>query len=243
METDIMRIRKDLEEFARGQGIPLFGVADLVPVRDYIGETYGDELLHLPRAISMGLPYPAGVVNQLADAPSHTYLYYYKVLNTRLDDLALLLANRLQEAGYEAFPIPASQRVTEDRLAGIFSHRLAAALSGLGWIGRNSSLISPEYGPRLRLVTVLTDCPLPEDRPMESRCGVCRACEEACPSGAITGEEFCPEDPLEKRFLGYLCDEHLSRVRSTFGKRICGKCLSACPWGERKKRHHDQEKK
>ncbi|MDS1030571.1 4Fe-4S double cluster binding domain-containing protein [Bacillota bacterium LX-D] len=237
MEGEALRER--LQNLVQERGASLFGVADLSTVKDYIADIYGEDLLHLDRAVVLGMPYPRGVVNQLEAGPTHTYLHYYKVLNTRLDDLALRIANILQDEGYEAFPIPASQRVTEDKLAGIFSHRLAGSLAGLGWIGRNCSLINPQYGPRLRLVTVLTEAQLPTDQPLDNKCGQCRACVEACPAAALTGEEFKGEDPLEKRFAAKQCDEYLSKVRVTFGKRICGRCLAVCPWGKKSTRRNE----
>lgn len=226
-------LRDRLKEISEKNGATLFGVANLLPYKDYIEEVYGPRLLHLPRAVSIGIPYPKEVVNQLLDSPTHTYLYYYKILNAKLDDIALQVSIAIEKEGFRCFPVPASQRVTDDRLAGIFSHRMAAHLAGLGWIGKNSSLITREYGPRLRLVTILTDAELPSDEPFEGDfCGDCNRCVSACPSGAVVGNPFRAEDELEKRFIGTLCDEHLSRVRNTFGKRICGKCLASCPFGK-----------
>lgn len=222
-----------LKDISEKNGATLFGVANLLPYREYINEVYGSSLLHLDKAVSIGIQYPKDVVNQLLEGPTHTYLYYYKILNAKLDDIALQVAIELEKEGYRSFPVPASQRVTDDRLAGIFSHRMAAHLAGLGWIGKNSSLITREYGPRLRLVTILTDAPLETDEPFEGDlCGVCTKCVLACPSGAVVGNPFREDDPLEKRFIGQLCDVHLSRVRNTFGKRICGKCLASCPYGK-----------
>lgn len=229
METLKMR----LKEISEKNGATLFGVANLLPYREYINEVYGNSLLHLDKAVSIGIQYPKDVVNQLLEGPTHTYLYYYKILNAKLDDIALQVAIALEKEGFKSFPVPASQRVTDDRLAGIFSHRMAAHLAGLGWIGKNSSLITREYGPRLRLVTILTDAPLETDEPFEGDlCGECTKCVLACPSGAVVGNHFREDDPLEKRFIGQLCDVHLSRVRNTFGKRICGKCLASCPYGK-----------
>jgi len=222
-----------LAELTAVWGADLFGVADLEPGRKYIEEVFGDELVDFPRAVVMGVHFPVEVVNQLLEGPTHTYLHYYKVLNTRLDDLAMRVSNFLTVKGFRAFPIPASQRVTEDKLAGIFSHRLAGSLAGLGWIGKNCALVNPVIGPRLRLVTVLTDAPLPPDEPLENRCGKCRACVETCPAEALVGEEFILHEPLEGRFKAEACDVYLSKVRSAFGKRVCGKCLAACPRGQK----------
>ncbi|GAW93701.1 4Fe-4S double cluster binding domain-containing protein [Calderihabitans maritimus] len=228
-------LKEKLKELAKRWGADLFGVADLTPARDYIERIYGEEYAAYPRAVVMAVFFPAAVVDQLAEGPTHTYLYYYKVINTRLDDIALRVSNFLQEQGYATFPVPASQRVTEDKLAGIFSHRLAANRAGLGWIGKSGSLVNPQVGPRLRLVTVLTDAPLPADQPIEAKCGECRACVEACPVEAIKGVVFNPGDPLEARLAVKLCDEYQSKVRVSFGKRVCGRCLAACPWGKSSK--------
>ena len=225
-------LNKYYEIIGKNNGATLFGVANLLPAREYIKENYDPRYLNLDKAIVLGVPYPKEIVNELAEGPTHTYLYYYKILNTKLDDLALQIAIHLEAEGYRSFPVPASQRVTDSRLNGIFSHRLAAHLAGLGWIGKNASLITKEYGPRLRLVTILTDGPLTCNKPFKGDyCGSCSTCQDACPSGAILGTPFNVEDPLEKRFIGERCDVHLSKVRNTFGKRICGKCLSVCPHG------------
>ncbi|MHB1420384.1 MAG: 4Fe-4S double cluster binding domain-containing protein [Bacillota bacterium] len=232
MANQRLALKEDLSRRAKVWGANLFGVADLEPVADYIDDLYGDEFSGLHRAVVMAVFFPGAVINQLEEGPTHTYLHYYKVLNTLLDDLALRMSNYLYGQGYNAFPVPASQRVTEDKLAGIFSHRLAGSLAGLGWIGKNCSLINPDVGPRLRLVTVLTDAPLPPDQPIASKCGNCSACAEACPPGAIKGSVFEPRQPLEERFAAKDCDVYLTKVRASFGKRICGRCVAVCPWGK-----------
>ena len=225
------RLKAKLRNQAIEEGAALFGVADLTPARSFIEQVYGDELAHLSRAVAMAVFFPVGVVNQLKEGPTHTYLYYYNVLNARLDGMALRVANSLQDEGYEAFPIPASQRVSQDKLAGIFSHRLAANLAGLGWIGKNCALINPRVGPRLRLVTVLTNARLPADEPVRERCGRCVSCVSACPAGALKGVNFQMDDSPEVRFAASDCDTYLAKVRVTFGKRVCGRCLAVCPWG------------
>ncbi|MEL7567625.1 MAG: 4Fe-4S double cluster binding domain-containing protein [Dehalobacterium sp.] len=226
-------LKEELRQMVFQLGGDLFGVAGFDDVADKISEEYGDTFKDLDRAISAAVFFPKAVLNELADGPTHTYLYYYDVINVRLNDIALRASNFLQKKGYKIFPIPASQRVNESKLAGIFSHRLAAHRAGLGWIGKNCSLINPEVGPRLRLVTVLTNAPLPADKPFEEgRCGNCTACQEACPPQAIKGSHFRLGDPLELRLDAQSCHDYLSKVRQSFGKRICGRCLAVCPWGK-----------
>jgi len=225
-------LKDNLRELAFAWGADLFGVADLEEIREKIFREYGDSFQHLTRAISLAVFFPKSVINELAEGPTHTYLKYYDVINARLDDIALRLSNYLQKKGYRTFPIPASQRVTESKLAGIFSHRLAAQRAGLGWIGKSCSLVHPEVGPRLRLVTILTDAPLSADKPMENKCGECSSCRDACPPQAIKGVKHQEDDPLEIRLDAQACNEYLTKVRHSFGKRICGRCLAACPWGK-----------
>jgi epoxyqueuosine reductase len=226
-------LKEELEQLIFQWGGDLFGVASLDDVAEGIAQEYGDTYQGLNRAISVAVFFPKVVLNELAEGPTHTYLYYYDVINARLNDIALRISNLLQKKGFRTFPIPASQRVNESKLAGIFSHRLAASRAGLGWIGKSCCLVNPQVGPRLRLVTVLTNAPLEKDQPLEDgRCGSCTACQDACPPQAIKGHEFHLGEPLSLRLDAQACHDYLAKVRHSFGKRVCGRCLAACPWGK-----------
>jgi len=215
-------------------GADLFGVADLTLAKDVLLEEYGHAWEDYPRAVSLGVYFPRQVVNELLVGPTHTYLRYYDVLNARLDDMSMRLANFLEEQGYPSFPIPASQRVGEDKLASIFSHRLAARLAGLGWVGRSGCLINLQVGPRFRLVTVLTKAPLLPGKPLEIGCPEhCTSCRDHCPAHAIKGVRFTPGQPLEDRLDAPACAEWLAQTRHSFGKQVCGICLAACPIGSK----------
>ncbi|MEI7884024.1 MAG: 4Fe-4S double cluster binding domain-containing protein [Clostridia bacterium] len=225
-------LKQRFHDFAFAQGATLFGVADLLPAKNYILEEFGSEYLKYHRAIAIGMPFPNQIIEQLLEGPTHTYLYYYNVLNQILDNIAIRIAIQLEELGFSAFPIPASQRTGDSRLSSIFSHRLAANLAGLGWIGKNAALVSPQYGPRLRLVTILTNCEFEVNNALENHCGSCQICIEACPAKAITGVSFEENKSLTARFIATNCDEFLTKMRNTFGKRICGRCQACCPWGK-----------
>ena len=224
------QLKKEIIDLAYFRGADFTGIANLEKAEAYIQENFGENMV-FPRAIVAAVVFPKEVVNELQDGPTHTYLNYYKVLNARLDDMGVSISNCLQRKGFRAFPIPASQRQGEHRLTSIFSHRLAGHLAGLGWIGKSCNFIHPEVGPRLRLVTVLTDCMLPADQAQPNRCGECNLCAQACPGQAIKGVAFSPDQPIDERFDGKACDAYLSKVRMTFGKRVCGRCLAVCPHG------------
>ena len=109
---------------------------------------------------------------------------------------------------------------------------MAATRAGLGWVGKSALLVTPEFGPAVRLTTVLTDAPLPVGQPVtESRCGQCRACVECCPGAAPRGAAW-------RRGVGRdeLLDVEACRrgVRDASARRgldvlVCGRCIAACP--------------
>ena len=228
-----MDLKATLREQFLSWGGDFFGVADLSPYQEEIQDLYGDAFCGLERAVSIGVRLPNMVVDEVLEHPSHTYLAYYDIANALLNQIALKTNNVLEKLSYRAYPVPASQRVGAEREGGIFSHRMAAALAGIGWIGKSCALVTQEVGPRLRLVTVLTDAPLEKDTPIENLCGTCEVCTKACPAHAILGKNFTMGDALSLRFDFHKCDAYLSEVRQTFGKRICGRCIAVCPRGRK----------
>ena len=139
----------------------------------------------------------------------------------------------LQREGHQALPIPASKRVDNERICAAFSHKLAAHLAGLGWIGKSCLLVTPEEGPRVRWATVLTDAPLPvTGKPMDGRCGKCNRCVEICPVQAFTGAAFRASEPREKRYDAGKCDRYFAAMRDKDAQlAVCGLCLYVCPYG------------
>lgn len=228
-----------LSDLARDLSIDFFGVADLVDARDFIMVQGGDHIARFPRAISIGIRLPDAVVDELYrhEEPSAIFSYraLYNSANSALDMAALVIAKKTQEAGFRAYPIPASQTVNARKLEGAFSHKLAAHLAGLGWIGKSCLLITPGCGPRLRLATVLTDAPMQPGNPLSDRCGDCKKCVEVCPVGAFTGVNFDPSEPRDVRFRAHLCNEYSDRRGRFLGEGLCGLCVYVCPYGAHRK--------
>ena len=224
-----------LRTYARELGIDLFGVADLTGARDFILRQGGEHISAFPRAISMGMRLLDAVVDELYRHEEPSALFSYKGLydsvNAGLDRAALLMAKRVQEAGFRAYPIPASQTVDQRRLEGAMSHKLAAHLAGLGWIGKSCLLVTPDYGPRVRLATVLTDAPLEAGAPIPNGCSDCVECVEVCPPRAFTGAPFDPSEPRDVRFRAHLCRDYTQRRSQLLGEGICGLCVYICPRG------------
>ena len=236
MDPETSALLKSRAEYL---GASYFGIADFIPVRDFIMAQGGPAIAGYPVAVSAGIDLPDALVEMLpaTDTVAGALLYHhhaYEVVNRELDRIALHLAGALIRKGYRALPIAASLRTDQAGICGPFSHKLAAHLAGIGWIGRNCLLVTPGHGPRVRFVTVLTDAPLaPAGVPMENRCGTCMACVESCPVHAFSGREFNEEEPREDRFNAALCDRYLTGRRSGSGVAVCGMCLWACPHGRR----------
>jgi len=203
---------QELEGLAKENGASLFSVAET-------GEEERREF-GLKRAIVLAVRLSDAVIERVIDRPTKPYLHHYKQVNYLLDRMALLLANHIQEKGKDALPIPASQVVDWARLKGDLSHKKMAYLAGLGWIGRQSLIVSPQFGARIRLVTVLTDLELPAQKPIDAGCGKCIACIKACPAGAI-------KDNVADFDLS-ACKSQLEIFRKEIGQHICGICVKAC---------------
>jgi epoxyqueuosine reductase len=226
-----------LKTLAETLGADYFGIADLEPAQDFIRSQGGERVSRYSRAVVMGIALLDNLVDLLPEAEDKAAAILYRhhsydVVNQSLDQMALQAANTIQRAGYAAFPVPASRRTDDDHICGIFSHKLAAHLAGCGWIGKNCLLITPEHGPRVRWITVLTDAPLtPTGKPMAERCGTCSMCVKVCPLHAFTGKPFCEPEPREARFDAAACDRYFRGLEKTRGVAVCGMCLYICPYG------------
>lgn len=233
-------IDRHLQLLATSLDADYYGVADLTLARDFILAQGGERAARYPRSVVMGIRLQDSLVDMLPDRDREGAILYrhnsYDVVNARLDQIALRVANMLQHEGYGALPVPASKRTSDEKIAGPFSQKLGAHLAGLGWIGKSCLLVTPDHGPRVRWVNVLTDAPLrPTGSPMAPRCGDCTACVDICPEHAFTGRMFAPHEPREARFNAAACDRYYKKLEKELGAAgVCGLCLWVCPHGKKK---------
>ncbi|MDP2904815.1 MAG: reductive dehalogenase domain-containing protein, partial [Candidatus Omnitrophota bacterium] len=158
-----------LKQFCLDAGADLFGVADIKEIKNEFA--FSARLLEkLDRAICLGMRLNDLVMEDIAEAPTRLYSYHYRTVNLLLDQIALKTTAYLDKKGYLALPVPASQVLDWQKHTAHLSHRKIAFLAGLGWIGRNNLLVNPEFGSRLRLVTILTDMPLETGAPIKENC-------------------------------------------------------------------------
>lgn len=211
-----------LKQCAIANGLSLFGVADMAKFEGKVHQLPSDLVAELKYAISLGVRLSDLALEGIKDDPTPLYSWHYRQANILLDRVASQLVNSIQEKGYNALPIPASQTIDWQRQIGHLSHKHVGSLAGHGWIGRNNLLVNPRFGARVRYATILTDMPLPVDGPIDSGCGSCNACIGVCPAEAL-GE--AAEDYDFER-----CFQKLSffRKRQNIGHYICGICVKAC---------------
>ena len=231
------KLQEELKIFSKSLGIDLLGVADITNASDFIRMQGGEHIGSFPKAVSIGMRLVDDVVDELFrhEDPSTIFTYrgLYDSVNANLNRAALLIAKKIQEAGFKAYLISAAQTVNERKLEGSFSNKLAANLAGLGWIGKSCLLITPDYGPRLRLATILTDAPMEAGTPLSVRCGDCKKCVDVCPVKAFTEVSFKPSEPRDMRFRAHLCRDYMDKRTQTLGEGLCGLCVYICPYGLR----------
>jgi epoxyqueuosine reductase len=149
---------------------------------------------------------------------------YHELIRDRLEQLADLY-RRLVPSG---------------RVRGVVDtapllEREFAARAGLGWIGKNTMLVNQRFGSWLFLAALLSSEELEYDEPVPDRCGSCRACLEACPTGALVE----PHRLDARRCISYLTIELRGEIPVEFRCAIqdrlfgCDACQEVCPWNRR----------
>lgn len=192
---------------------------------------------NFPVGISVAVPLPPEIVHEIAEKPTAAYAQAYRDLNEQLDAIVLAGERFLAERGYNACALTKS-RVSEtriDRYQTQLPHKTMARLAGLGWIGKSCLLVTPQYGPAVRISTLLTDAPLPCATPIaESRCGSCMQCANACPGHAIKGVLWHEGSNRSDRLDLEACVAHMEQVSHGLEEDlICGACIAACPYAQR----------
>lgn len=156
---------------------------------------------------------------------------YHDVMRQRLERLL----ERIQQLHCE----PVQGRVFVD--SGPVLERDFAGVAGMGWIGKNTHLISPQRGSWFFLAELFLSIPLDYDRPIRDRCGQCSLCLEACPTGAFVG----PYVLDARRCISYLTIELKGWIprylRPLIGNHVfgCDICQEVCPYNVKARPTHD----
>ncbi len=190
----------------------------------------------LPFGISVGVALDPRIVVQISDGPTKDYSDEYDRVNARLDSIGRLAVELLERNGSKAafYPSADHSRYDEARLSMRLPHKTVATRAGLGWIGKCALLVTREFGPALRLTSILTDAELPAGTPIDSsQCGKCTDCVNKCPAHAPSGKTWQAGVEREAFFDAFACQKNaraMMLARVGIDRSICGMCIAACPW-------------
>lgn len=144
---------------------------------------------------------------------------YHTILRDRLSKLEAFIAAKVPDARFRSMVD-----------TGELSDRAVAERAGIGWSGKNSSIITPEFGSYVYLGEMITNLPFEPDNPIENRCGTCTKCLDACPTGALVqGGQLNAKRCIA--FLTQTKDFMPIEFREKLGNRLygCDTCQTICP--------------
>lgn len=255
-------LKEEMKEAARSLGIDAIGVASpdpfdtlkqrLIRHRELGYESGFEEpdlekrtnpslLFDKPQSIiAIAVAYPSKLVDPPKSEPearrgimsrSAWGEDYHKVLRDRLEKLEAWLRERVPD-------IRAESMVDTGEL----SDRAVAERAGIGWSASNCSIISPVLGSWMYLGEMITNIPLPPDKPVTEGCGTCTKCIDACPTGAIVAPgqlnaQRCISFVTQTK--GMVSDELMRKI----GNRLygCDTCQIVCPENRGKNWTHQPE--
>jgi epoxyqueuosine reductase len=226
-------LKDDIIRFCRERNAELVGFAPVERWDEY-GEVPPDfrPKALFPQArtvIVIGMSMPLPVVET---TPSALHKELYDTTNRQLDDLAVELTRYLNRMGHASFPFTrdtySSMRALRENNLAAFGHVPAAKYAGLGTIGMNQCILTAEFGPRVRFVSVFTDAEIPAD-PMQPKelCNKCELCASLCPKNAIKPREDQVIGDYDKTACLEMHEELVKQRCSP-----CGICTKVCPIGK-----------
>lgn len=183
-----------------------------------------------------------GIIDGITGGPTRDYFDLYHEVNRELDEKTARITELLRSHGFTAYGVPATipDSLIDDSyrqtLRCRISHKMTAARAGLGWIGKTDLLVTHRFGPRVRLATVLTTEPVfePGEPVVESRCGSCSICVNACPARAASGLAWSAGIDRDRFYNAFECFNYCRRIsKEKLGENIsiCGLCIAVCPRG------------
>ena len=230
-----------IDEIVRRHLIPaenhIYGFSDLTGLlqKKFIGFNYG---------ISIGRKLDYEIVDRVIKGPTQEYYSHYRQINKDLAILIKKISADLNKNDIETLNIDPTVSTSEldsiyfKTLRTDLSHKMVATRAGLGWIGKTDLFISKEFGPRLRLVSILLKTPLKSKLKVvdTSCCGTCSICVDICPAKAANGKLWNITVDREEFFDPWKCRDQCAefgRIRLGIDAKICGICVAACPIGQK----------
>ena len=223
-------LNQEIENELRNQGAELIRFVDI----SHLSETQNRQF---PHAIVFALPLTAGYIKEVCDTPDYVQARIddnynfdddeYSITENRTHKLADNMAAYIAEKGYNAFSQSDENLIAEGKFdaahkESLLPNKTIALLAGLGWIGKNNLLSTPEYGAAQCLGTVLTDAPLETFlcETLHPHCGKCTACVNICERKVLKGKVWSTSVSRDE-------------IVDVYGCSTCLKCLVHCPYTRR----------
>lgn len=155
---------------------------------------------------------------------------YHFVIKEKLKDLLQFIQEEIGQVSGRAFVDSAP-----------VLDKAWAAKSGLGWIGKNSNLITQKVGSFYFIAELIVDLELEYDNPVTDHCGTCTACIDACPTDAIVAPYVVDGSKCISYFTIELKDNIPQEVKGKFNDWMfgCNICQDVCPWNRFSKPHQE----
>jgi epoxyqueuosine reductase QueG/predicted GNAT family acetyltransferase len=212
------------------EGASLVGFAD-------VSKLPADVRCSMKFAISMAVALDASIINEISQGPTKRYYHEYSRANEFLSWLCGVAVDELKGRGSGTVATePTVEQLNYETLATAHPHKTVATRAGLGWIGKSALLVTEEYGPAVRLATVLTDAEFDVGKAVDnSHCGECRKCVECCPGQAILGKNWEAGAERQTIYDAFACCDAAKRLSERIGiaSTICGICINICPWTQK----------
>jgi len=176
--------------------------------------------------------YPSEIQNQDSYKISK-YAYgqdYHHVIKEKLKELLHFIQTEIGEVSGRAFVDSAP-----------VLDKAWAAKSGLGWVGKNSNLITQKVGSFYFIAELIIDLELDYDTPTTDHCGSCTACLDACPTEAIVAPYVVDGSKCISYFTIELKDNLPQEMKGKFDDWMfgCDVCQDVCPWNRFSKPHNE----
>ena len=152
-----MGLTEEIKKLLHFHGADLVGIGDMSRVKHCNFKT----------GISVAVALPPNVILDLQKAPTKEYYSLYYSLNRKLDSIVRTGEDFLKNKGFEAYAQTTDRVSVDSNRISKLPHKTVATRAGLGWIGKNCLLVTPQYGSALRISSLLTDAPLECNEPVD----------------------------------------------------------------------------
>ncbi len=211
-ESDLSRLKQEIKEFAAAQGY-ISGFTRLD--RRFIAEVRDDKMPY-DTVLMLGMEMDKALVEQIPNPRDKLFDFeVYVQSGIRIFKVAKFIRSK----GHRCYA-----RVAADLWIKYPPHAINA---GLGELGAQGVVITPQYGPRQRWAMIGIDADIEVDRPvdlgMAEYCDACRICIKACPGKAITEERLWWRGVYKRKIIDSRCYPYFKKYHG------CGICIKVCP--------------